>query len=230
MVVPCLAESSGVTWASSQLHDLQVWGDPKSRGNQGSIVEGKYFAIVILIHLRLDKAQDPWFYYLGITAVRLADFDNVLFKADLVAYTETQCNCAYAGNGNALVWVTEKPRSALTSGFWQCQDSLPFTCWEFSCSNSFGGSGRGGTNALDLQYSPIQRKPPWFHRAPARIPGMSWLNLHGPRSHSWVVGRAYTALTGNVLCDQQPCVAGQNSKKEKLLGRQNATDAPYLEE
>lgn len=60
---------------------------------------------------------------LGITAVRLADFGNVLFKASLAAYAETQCNCAYAGNGNALVWVTEKSRSAPTSRFRQCQDS-----------------------------------------------------------------------------------------------------------
>lgn len=218
-------ESSGVTWASSQVHDLQVWGDPKSRGNQGSIVESKYFATVLLIHLRLDKAQDPRFYYVGITAVRLADFGNVLFKASLAAYAETQCNCAYAGNGNALVRVTEKSRSALTSGFRQCQNSLPFTCWDFSCSYIFWGSGRVGTNALDSQYPPIQRKPPWFHKAPARIPGMSWLALHGPCSRSWVV-RAYTALTGNVLCDQQPCVWGAGLQKGKVAGQTKCNRCP----
>lgn len=118
-------ESSGVTWSTSQLRDLQVWGNFKSRGDQGSsIIQHKYFTTVILMHLCLDKAQALWCYCPGITVIRFSDFSNMLFRASLAACAETQCKRAYTVNGNALVLVTEKKsRPALTSGSHHCQGS-----------------------------------------------------------------------------------------------------------
>lgn len=161
------------------------------------------------MHPCLDKACVLGCHCPGITAARLGDFRNVLLRASLAAWAETQCKHAYTANGNALVWVTEKSRLVLTSGF-QMGFLLKFCfLWELAplaqplsaCNVLTSRGSSHGSTALPL----------WSRDESA---GLAWaappLVICGTCIHgsNWKYAMWSTALSGRAELQKRK-VAGQ---------------------
>lgn len=142
----------------------------------------------------------------GVTSGTLADFRGVSIWASAAA--------------RGAHWS----RPALTAGLRRCRDSLAFP--QVTCPLAVAGMAQ----LLRACAVPAPRGlHACFCRAPAGIPGMSPVGLAWAvrTPGSWGPSPPHRPAQSA----RQPCRQGSApSKKGKLLGRRNATDARYLEE